>query len=462
MTSRSENPLTLAYWLGAFDARPLALFRICLGAVLLQDLYSRAITFSTFLTDDGVFPRSLLATPREWGLFNLSGDVLPLALLFLGGTVATLAFAFGYATRAATIASWVFWVSLHRRVPPIHTGGDGLIDILLFFGIFTDLAGRWSIDAIRRGARAEVRALAPRFMQAVPALLYLYTAYEKLKFGGRGWFFGPIIFQHMQLTGWIRPAGVWLGHHPTLCALFTGGTIIVELLVPLLFFMPFWIQPSRALAVACHVGLQVGILLTMKVGCFTNVMLAITPLWLQPEWLDALGGRFARQGVVDLPPWTPLRKVLAAALAVLFTGTITRPAIPRHLPLGMGLVVERLGLVIATRLFTSGFASVRWEASGRLADGTVVDPLSVVTSGALQDAGFLNTPWMQLPYRLEQYAPLGQFVCDHYAHDERGQNKSAALLTWTLTRISRVPYAPGQALPAEERRVLWEQTCSSR
>jgi hypothetical protein len=125
--------------------------------------------------------------------------------------------------------------------------------------------------------------------------------------------------------------------------------------------------------------------------------------------------------------------------------------------------VNRIGIVIATRLFTVGFASVRWEASGRLADGTAVNPLSVVTPRAFQGVGFFNTPWMQLPYRLEQYAPLGRFVCDHYNRDGRGQNQpGAALLAWTLMQVSRAPYAPGQSLPAEARRLLWEQDCRSR
>ena len=263
---QNENPLTRAYWWGAFDARPLAVFRILLGVVLLQDLVARAITFSDFLTEGSVYPRALLDTVYDLGLFSLTGDPVVLGFVFAAGVLATIAFTLGFGTRVATVACWVFWVSIHRRVPPIHTGGDGVVDILLFFSAFTNLSGRWSIDARRIGAVAQVHALVPRFMQLVPTLLYLYTAREKLLVAGKDWFFGPVIFQHMQLEGWIRPGGIWLGSHPTLCSLFTGATILTELALPLLQLSPVYSRYTRVLALMAHLGLQLGILRTLRGG----------------------------------------------------------------------------------------------------------------------------------------------------------------------------------------------------
>src|SRR3954471_1995898 len=279
MQTRSENPFRLAHWTGLVDSRPFALFRIALGIVLLQDLWARSRDISTFLTDDGIIPRAMLQTP-SWRIFNFSGDTLPVVALFIAGTIATLAFTAGYRTRVATVVVWLFFVSLHRRVPPIQTGGDSVIDILLFFGFFTDLAARWSFDARRKGTRAYVQAPVPRFMQYLPAALYLYTARAKLLAAGTAWINGPILYEHLHLHGWVRPAGVLLGEHPGLCAFLGGATIVVEFLIPVLVVLPVFILPARALATLMHVGLQLGILLTLKVGIFTNVMLACTALWL--------------------------------------------------------------------------------------------------------------------------------------------------------------------------------------
>jgi Vitamin K-dependent gamma-carboxylase len=455
----SENPLTRVYWEGVVDARILALFRICLGVALVQDLLPRIRHASTFLTDDGVFPRELLPSDHAWSLFDLTGEGAPVMVILAAGTIATFAFTLGYATRAAAAASWVFWVSLHRRVPAIHTGGDSMADIMLFFGAFTDLSGRWSLDAIRRGVRAEVPAFVPRLMQLCPAALYLYTARAKLRTGGGDWLFGPIIFEHMHLQGWIRPAGVVLGEYPRLCALFSGGTIIIESLLFFLLLLPFWIPQSRALAVILHLALQLGILFTMKVGIFTNVMLAITCLWLRPAWLDAAGGVLAvKNGSYTRPPprYPRGRTALNGALFALFLGALACPMIPRHLPHFVGVVVQKcFGLDIAAGLFLKGYPSVRWEATGVLADGTTIDPIAAVAPDADFSNDFLNNLWMQLPYRLEQYGPLGQFVCDRYNR----RTDRPALSRWKLESLSRAPYAPGETPPLEGRRRVLEREC---
>jgi uncharacterized membrane protein YphA (DoxX/SURF4 family) len=458
MASRSDNLLKRDYWLGVVDARPLALFRIGLGAILLQDLWPRFRGLSTFLTDDGIYPRDLLPDSAPWSLFRLSGDALPLTLLMVAGTIATIAFTLGFATRFATAACWLFWVSIHRRVPVIHTGGDALADIMLFFGVFADLSGRWSLDALRLGDREAVPALVPRFMQAIPGLLYLYTARNKLIIGGKAWFFGPIVFEHMHLQGWLRPGGVALGDHPGLCAFATGSTIVMEFVIPVLLFLPVFIAPARAAAVVFHLGLQLGILMTMKVGTFTYVMLDLTFLWLLPGWIDAVGEPLARRGTVDEPRWTPGYVALNAFVGLMFFGTAAVPVIPRHLP---GFFVtatnDWMALGLNTRLFTSGFPSVRWESAGVLADGTPVEPLPVAAPAAdFTNDTFLNNLWMQVPYRLTQYEPLGRFVCDRYNRDHH-----PALRSWTLGKITAPEYPPGGVPPEETRTQLLQQECQS-
>ncbi len=451
---RSENPLTLSYWTGVVDARPLAIFRIALGIVLLVDLASIARELSTFLTDDGVYPRRALAG-GGLSLFSLTGSTTSVAFLIALGATATLAFTLGYFTRAATVACWVFWVSLHRRLPIVMTAGDFMVGIFFFFGMFADLSGRWSLDAWRRGERDRVPALAPRFMAAFPALLYLFTARQKLLAGGAEWWFGSVIFKTMQAHGWLRPPGVWLEHYPVLCALLTGSTIIFELAIPFLYFSPVAIRPARALAVLANLALQIGILLTMRVGIFTYVMFAVTSLWLQPEWLDAIGGRLARKGISETPRWSPGHKGLAGALSLFFLFAITTPVMPRHLPRFVPHLVDFMGLVLPTSLFTHGFPSIRWEASGTLADGSRVDPLPVADSTCNFEPAYFNTLWMQLPYVLDDLSALGPFVCDRYNRASPGDR----LERWRLVRATRDVYAPSEPVPEEHRSVLLEQTC---
>jgi hypothetical protein len=465
MQTRSENPFRLAHWTGLVDSRPFGLFRIALGIVLLQDLWARSREISTFLTDDGILPRGVLRAGASWGLFNLTGEILPVIALFIGGTIVTLAFTVGYRTRVATGLAWVFFVSLHRRVPPIQTGGDSLIDILLFFGFFTNLGARWSLDARRKGIQAYVRAPVPRFMQYIPAVLYLYTARAKLLAAGTAWLNGPILYQHLHLHGWVRPAGVLLGEHPGLCAFLGGATIVVEFLIPVLMIMPVFILPARALATLMHLGLQLGILLTLKVGIFTNVMLACTALWLQPEWLDALSRRLPRKMGSWLrsetgPAPTAVRAsgvnlTVQSLLAAVFALVLLQPIVPRHLPQLTGKIVKVLELDLKIGLFTHAYPSVRWETSGLLADGQVTDPFPIAAPHAYFGTGFRNSQWIQLPERLDRFEPLGRFVCQRYNESTTG----TPLRRWTLVRVKRSPFPPDSAPPAEVRKILLNQEC---
>ena len=190
----------------------------------------------------------------------------------------------------------------------------------------------------------------------------------------------------------------------------------------------------------------------MKVGVFTYVMLAVTMLWLQPEWLDAIGGPLARRGASWQPQWTRGRLALSAVLGALFLGTVTVPIIPRHLPRSVPAIVSWMGLDLPTSLFTARFPSVRWEASGTLADGSTADPLPVAAPSADFSDAFFNSLWMQLPYRMEQYGRLGGFICTRYNQRRQG----AALVTWTLVRSSRESLRAGSA-PAdgEAREARW-------
>jgi hypothetical protein len=453
----SENLLRRAHWTGIVDTRPLALFRICLGVVLLQDLWARSGELTSFLTDEGIFPRSAVDSPATWGLFQLTGSLAAVTALFAAGALATVAFTLGLGTRLATALTWLFLVSLHHRFEPIRTGGDSLADILLFFGIFTELGGRFSMDALRRGPISQVRAPAFRAMQYLPALLYLYTAVLKLRLGGMAWFNGPIIYQHLHLHGWVRPLGVWLRESPALCGLLATSTILFELALPVLLLVPR--GRARAVALLCHLGIQIGILLTLKVGMFTNMMFAITPLWLWPAWLDALGGRFAPlESRRVVARWSRPRIAVAAALAALFAIIAAGPVVGRRMPRHVRDLMAGAGLELHAGLFTHASPSKRWEAVGQLDDGTQVDPLPVALPGARFGTQFMNSLWMQLPYRDFDLAPMGRLVCACYGRARTDQG-GPALRSWTLSRFTQSPVVPGQPPPPEERAELLRQDC---
>jgi hypothetical protein len=375
-----------------------------------------------------------------WSVFHLSGSPGGVKALFALGALVTLAFTVGLFTRPATVATFILFVSLEHRVPEIHNGGDRTAAVLLFFGAFSSLGARYSVDALRIGPRSTVPAMAPRLIQAVPLLLYVETAIEKLRVAGQGWFDGSVISANVRLHGWTRFGGVWLRAHPSICAAIGVATIVLELAVPLLFYAPP-ARFTRPLAVVGHVGLQMGILLAFKVAMFTAVMLAATPLWLLPDWLDKLKlearGDEATQRA-RLPAWMLAGVFALVAMTPLTPGTI-------------GRVLPWAGLDLNIGLFAWAYPSMRWESKGELEDGRVVDPLP--PDADFSDR-FMNSLWMQLPYRLQDYEPLGTMVCRRYA-DAQG----AHLKRWSLTKTVTPPYRAGEPAAPEKRRVVLDHGC---
>jgi predicted DCC family thiol-disulfide oxidoreductase YuxK len=137
----SANPLSRAFWLGDFDARALALFRM---------------TFALF------------AMAHLWQL--------PLAEVATGGAkVALLVVAYlvflsllvGHRARWASVVGWLMLLILGGRSPLLLDAGEHALRLLAFFLVWSDVGASFSLDVGlgRRPAERRVVALAPRFLQ---------------------------------------------------------------------------------------------------------------------------------------------------------------------------------------------------------------------------------------------------------------------------------------------------------
>jgi hypothetical protein len=88
VAARSENPFSLAFWVGSVDPRPLALARIGIGLAVLHDLVDLTRDFRAFLTDDGMLPRGTVHDVFTWSLFDLVGSPVAVGVLYVLGVVA--------------------------------------------------------------------------------------------------------------------------------------------------------------------------------------------------------------------------------------------------------------------------------------------------------------------------------------------------------------------------------------
>src|SRR5215216_1850919 len=115
----------------AVDLRTLALFRICLGLMVIVDLILRSRDLVAFHTDDGVFPRSLAVQSLDWSFsFHfMSGMAIFQAVLFLFHAFFAFLMMVGYRTRISTFLTLLLTISVQARNPYIVQGSDILLTV---------------------------------------------------------------------------------------------------------------------------------------------------------------------------------------------------------------------------------------------------------------------------------------------------------------------------------------------
>jgi predicted DCC family thiol-disulfide oxidoreductase YuxK len=290
----------------AVDLRSLALTRIAVGVLILIDLGLRLPDLRVFYSDNGLLSRSalreILPPWRCISLHTLSGRSEVEAFLFFISGVFALMLILGLRSRVASVGSWVLLVSLHIRNPFIVHGGDDLLRMLLFWGMFVPWGARCSIEsAINENEAAKPRSLlsigSAAFLVQV-ALLYFFTGMLK---NGREWRheFTAIIYV-LRAPDFARPLGMLMTSFPTVLKVLTVCTLAVEILGALLLFSPIFTKTARYCAVASFFCLQLGLLLTLKLGLFPLVsMTALLPFLPTSLW-ERIAGSLAGNRVGPL------------------------------------------------------------------------------------------------------------------------------------------------------------------
>jgi len=286
------------------DPRSLALFRMAMGALLLADLAIRATDLKAMYTDEGMFSRGEICfhytTIWNWSFHFGSGSWTYQAMLFGIAAALALALVAGFETRLATIGSWLMLVSLQHRVPPIGSGADALLRMLLFWAMFLPLNRAWSLDGwldkrrgstTMRGDPAPVLSVASGAILLQMALVYLFTAIFK---SNLVWLRGEAVAGVLAHDFYASPLGAYLLQFPRVLTGLTRCTFFLEWVAPLLLFFPKYTAWLRLGVIAALAAMHVGIGLCLEVDLFSPVSLAGLSLFLPAEFWDGLRARFWR------------------------------------------------------------------------------------------------------------------------------------------------------------------------
>ena len=351
-------------------------------------------------------------------------------------------------------------LSIQDRNLAITDGGDTVLRMWLFWGLWCDLGAGHSLDA-RRGVRSSGRGWGLRFVRVQLAIIYLVSALSKT---GLSWRRGTAIYYALASTGFTRPSGVWLISRPALTAALTFLTLAIELTLPVLILSPIRRGACRAAAIALGVSLHVGIATAMRVGIFPFVMLAGFTALVQPAWLD----RWAPALGPAIPPEREVRRpsrlgrgatacghlaLRIAPLLVLMAILVEQGARLAHRS-SPRLVSRALNLVEVHQNWSMfapepSHASGRFEAPGLLADGSSVDLAESAAPGLRPHFGWGYSRWEKLGLTLRDpgnpyLVPFGRFLCRRYNGDTTGPRLASFTLVLVLSPTPE-PGAPTKA-----------------
>lgn len=132
------------------DSRSLGLMRISISLCLLADLVLRAGMLQEFYGENGFFSLSAMKSiaweKYYFTLFNwFNGSWFP-RVHFALAILSAFMLLVGFKVKWNTVLSWVLLISLHNRNQLLLNGGDALLSMILFWGMFLPWGEKFSLD----------------------------------------------------------------------------------------------------------------------------------------------------------------------------------------------------------------------------------------------------------------------------------------------------------------------------
>lgn len=324
-----------------FDKRALALMRIAVSAVVLLDLGIRLSDLEAFYSNTGATPLPMIFrycwNPYFISVHTTSGLWQVQLLIFLFHFFCAAMLFIGYRTRLFSFLCWFLLLSLHNRNGLILQGGDDLLRMVLFWGMFLPWGEKYSVDRLlgRETPELPVQFVSIAAVAYLLQICYIYTGSALLK--GPEWNseFSAMYYAY-SLNQIAYPTTKLFYHHPEWMKALTCVAWYFELLVPVLFFIPVKHGAFRTIGVFAIIGFHLFNSVTLFIGLFPLIGIS-TALGILP-W--TFMNRFDR--------WTVRMKqrIAASFLGIaMLAGKIIRWRKPRETFLPMLLYVKNAALI---------------------------------------------------------------------------------------------------------------------
>lgn len=443
------------FWLGEYDAVAVARMRIAFGAIVLWDLLERLRDFHTFYTDRGLVTAAdhagLAGGVESWSILHVVSSPGGVAVLWAIAIAAFVGLTVGLYTRACNLVGWLLLLSIQRHIPYILDGADLVERVIGFWLLFVDSGAALSLDVRfgRRRPALTVPAFPVRLVQLQLAAIYLFTALYKIN---DVWLGGTAMMRVLHMHEFVRPWSLPLVHYPTLLRLLTYVVPPTEITIALLLVTPW--RATRRLALVAAYGLHVGILVLLRVGLFSPVMMCTLLIFVaRPAPPSAEAASYARLHLADRLAGVLLLMALSMQALVFAKRDSGLPAVFTA-PLGA------LALAQDWTMFDRPFATdYEWHGTGHFADGSTRDLSAAFPEVFDSPTSFTYARWLKLRGRLSQPRVrelVGHYVCRRYNASAKVRLRSFELLLVERDAMGRAP--PRTLQPP---RVVSEQACEA-
>jgi hypothetical protein len=286
-----------AFWFTPADPLPLAVVRICAGALLAWAAVVWLLDAEAFFGAAGwQRPENVWRMndqPWQWSWYFAAGSSGGVRLLAGLTLVAAVMLMLGIATPLAAVVSLAGLVSAANRAPLNVFGFDDVLGMLLVPLAIGPAGAVLSVDRLlapdARAARPTVRAnLALRLLQVHLCVVYLFSGCGKLL--GASWWEGTALWGAAANVQYRTLDLRWLAWHPFVTNALTLATLWWEVAYAAIV----WPRLTRRLAVAMAVPVHLGIGLAMGMMEFGLAMLVANLAFVPAAVLRRAAGPFPR------------------------------------------------------------------------------------------------------------------------------------------------------------------------
>jgi uncharacterized membrane protein YphA (DoxX/SURF4 family) len=247
------------------DNRSILLFRFLLGFLLFYNLIEQKFRyFQYYSVEHGPFSNQEVSVIKGdfQSLMFIDTDV-KLYILFIISGISYLLFAFSIMPLISNILSLLFYYIIAKRFFPYYDGHDTYIITVLFFSIFIS-----SLYKQKQSNSFEIRSEYCYLFLFQIAIIYFFNGISKV---GNYWQTGQAILMCISNPLINTKNYHYILFNDTILKILNYLTLIFEIILPFLLFIPYKSRYIRFVLVICLLVFHWGIDLFVDVGLYKYI-----------------------------------------------------------------------------------------------------------------------------------------------------------------------------------------------